>query len=480
MAVELGVTSHHRHYIEHVFDASEKPLRTTKGRSHMRALSRTMESAGRVATSTPPTRNRYVDLLRALSILVVVYGHWLMAAPEVIDGQIRIGHALTDIPWTRGLTWVLQVMPIFFFVGGYSNSLGLRSARKKGTPYSQWLRDRLRRLIVPVLPVLALWAPGAWLAVTSGVDSELVRVGSQAALVPVWFLATYVLIVAMAPWTLAMWEKMGLWSFALFAGAAAAVDIAFIGYDVDIVRWLNYAFVWNAVHILGYAWADGRVGGLAHRLAIALGGFAALAGLIVVGPYPVSMVGFAGETITNSNPPKVTLVALAVFQFGLAMLLEGRARQWLDKIGVWTRVVAVNGSIMTIYLWHLTAMVAVVGILLIFGGPGLGVEVGTALWWVTRPVWLAFMTLVLVPFMVAFGRFERPRVDNRPAPPVWKPLLATLAVCAGLGMLASGGIADADGLNVVALLLPLAGVVAGGVVGAGRWERRQPKETAHR
>jgi hypothetical protein len=46
-------------------------------------------------------------------------------------------------------------------------------------------------------------------------------------------------------------------------------------------------------------------------------------------------------------------------------------------------------------------------------------------------------------------------------------------------MLASGGIADADGLNVVALLLPLAGVVAGGVIGAGRWERKQEeKKTA--
>lgn len=439
----------------------------------MRAIQKTMASAEKLAISTPPTRNRYVDLLRALSILVVVYGHWLMAAPEVIDGEIRIGHALTDIAWTRGLTWVLQVMPIFFFVGGYSNAMGLRSARKKGTPYSQWLRDRLRRLIVPVLPVLALWAPAAWLAVTSGVDTELVRVGSQAALVPVWFLATYVLIVALAPWTLMLWEKIGLWSFVVFAGLAAIVDVAFIGYDFDIVRWLNYAFVWNAVHILGYAWADGRVRGLAHRLSIAVGGFLTLTALIVLGPYPVSMVGFAGENITNSNPPKVTLVALAVFQFGLAMSLERPARAWLDRIKVWTRVVAVNGSIMTIYLWHLTAMVAVIGVLLLFGGPGLGVEIGTPLWWVTRPIWLAFMTLVLIPFMVAFGRFERPRTDNRPAPPVWKPLLATLAVCAGLGMLASGGIADADGLNVVALLLPLAGVVAGGVIGAGRWERRQ-------
>lgn len=439
----------------------------------MNPLQRSLASAEKLAVATPPERNRYVDLLRAFSILVVVFGHWIMAAPEVIEGEIRIGHALTDIPWTRGLTWVLQVMPIFFFVGGYSNALGLRAATRKGIPYGKWLRDRLRRLIVPVLPVLVLWAPAAWLAVTAGVDSELVRVGSQAALVPVWFLATYVLIVAMAPWTLALWERLGWWAFALFALAAGVVDVLYIGMDVEPVRWLNYVFVWNAVHILGYGWADGRIKGIGQRLTIALGGFAVLTGLIVAGPYPVSMVGFAGENITNSNPPKVTLVALAVFQFGLAMLFEGPARKWLEKLKVWTGVVAVNGSIMTLYLWHLTAMVAVVGVLLLVGGFGLGIEVGTGMWWITRPVWLAFMVIVTLPFMVVFGRFERPRVDNRPAPPAWQPVFATLAVCAGLGLLASGGIADAEGLNIVALLLPIVGVVAFGVVGAGRWEQRQ-------
>ncbi len=439
----------------------------------MNPITKTLTAAEKLAVATPPERNRYVDLLRALSILVVVFGHWLMAAPEVVNGEIRIGHALTDIPWTRGLTWILQVMPVFFFVGGYSNALGLRASRRKGVPYGKWLNDRLRRLIIPVLPVLALWAPGAWLAVTSGVDTELVKVGSQAALVPVWFLATYVLIVALAPATLAMWEHMGWWSFAAFAAAAGLVDLLYLGYGVGPVRWLNYVFVWNAVHILGYAWADGRIGMAGRRAGFAIGGFAALTALIVLGPYPVSMVGFAGSTVTNSNPPKVTLVALGVFQFGLAMLLEKVAQRRLERLSTWTKVVAVNGSIMTLYLWHLTAMVAVVGLMLLAGGPGLSIPVGTGIWWATRPLWLAFMMLVTVPFLIGFGKFERPRTDHRPAPPAWKPVLATLAACAGLGLLASGGIADADGLNVVALLLPLAGVVAGGVVGAGRWEQRQ-------
>lgn len=438
----------------------------------MNPFTRTLRAAEKLAVETPSDRNRYVDLLRALSIIVVVFGHWLVAAPEFINGEVRIGHALTDIPWTRGLTWLLQVMPVFFFVGGYSNALGLRGARRRSVPFAQWLRDRLRRLVIPVLPVLALWAPAAWLAVTSGVDSELVKVGSQAALVPVWFLATYILIVALAPWTLRLWERFGWSAFAGLVAAAALVDVLYLGFDVGAVRWLNYVFVWNAVHLLGYAWADGRISDMRQRISIAGGGFAALATLIIVGPYPVSMVGFAGSTVTNSNPPKVTLIALGVFQFGLAMVAERTANRRLTRTSTWAKVVAVNGSIMTLYLWHLTAMVAVVGALLLAGGFGLGVPVGTATWWLTRPLWLALMTVMVVPFIVAFGKFERPRPDNRPAPPLWKPVTATLAACAGLGLLAAGGIADTDGLNIVALLLPLAGVVAGGVIGAGRWEAR--------
>ena len=44
------------------------------------------ESVARLAAETPAERNRVVDALRAGSILVVVFGHWLMAAVTVVDG----------------------------------------------------------------------------------------------------------------------------------------------------------------------------------------------------------------------------------------------------------------------------------------------------------------------------------------------------------------------------------------------------------
>ena len=425
-----------------------------------------LATARRLAENTPETRNRYVDLLRALSILVVVFGHWLMAAPEMVDGDLRIGHLIAEARWAQWATWVLQVMPVFFFVGGFSNAGAWRAARRNGTLYGHWLRDRLRRLILPVLPVLAVWTIVASAALQTDIDRSLLKLGSQAALVPVWFLATYVLIVAVAPVTLRLWERFGWGAFWATAGVAAVVDFANLGLGLSITRWTNYVFVWNAVHFLGYAWADGRIGTSTRRLQTALAGFTSLAVLVALFPYPLAMVGLDNAAVTNSNPPKITLIALGVFQFGLAMMFEPVARKWLENIRVWTAVVAVNASIMSLYLWHLTAMVAVLAMAYGLGGVGFGYEVNSLSWWVTRPLFLTVMVAATAPFVIGFARFERPSRDRREAPATWKPIFAVLLVCAGLGLLARNGVANADGLNVVGLALPFIGVTFGRVVGA--------------
>src|SRR2546426_8093826 len=44
-------------------------------------------SAQELAAATPVTRNRYADLLRVVSIFVVVLGHWTMAVLAYRDGK---------------------------------------------------------------------------------------------------------------------------------------------------------------------------------------------------------------------------------------------------------------------------------------------------------------------------------------------------------------------------------------------------------
>src|SRR5262245_300567 len=112
--------------------------------------------AAELAAQTPAARNRTVDFLRAASILVVILGHWTSAAPDLdAEGKLAATHVLALADWTHWLTWVIQVMPVFFMVGGFSNGLTWRAARRDGVPYSGWLAGRLRRLVWPVLPLLA-------------------------------------------------------------------------------------------------------------------------------------------------------------------------------------------------------------------------------------------------------------------------------------------------------------------------------------
>src|SRR5262245_34238766 len=109
--------------------------------------------AAELADRTPPSGTRYVDFLRAISMLVVTVGHWLAAAPYFdATGTLTASHILTVAPWTAWLTWIVQVMPIFSMVGGYANGISWRAARRDGKSYAAWLEGRLRRLVWPLLP----------------------------------------------------------------------------------------------------------------------------------------------------------------------------------------------------------------------------------------------------------------------------------------------------------------------------------------
>jgi hypothetical protein len=420
-------------------------------------------SVRRAADSTPSDRNRVVDLLRVASILVVVFGHWLMAAVTVEGGELTAGHLLVLADWTHPLTWLFQVMPVFFLVGGYANGLSWRSARRRGEGYGSWLRARLRRLILPVVPLLLVWTFGGWLGLRLGLDWEMLQLASQVALVPTWFLAAYVVIVTLAPPALWIWDRWGWLSIVAGVALAGLCDWLSIGLGLVPIGFLNYVFVWGSVHQLGFAWLDGTLDRLWKRLGMAVVGLFGTLLLVGLGPYPVAMVGLDTTEITNSYPPRVTLAFLGMFQAGVALAVEGPLQRLALRRGVWTFVVGVSARIMSLYLWHLTAMVIVIGLSLLAGGLGLGMTPLTAAWWLTRPLWFLVLGAVTIAMAALFGRFESQVEDLRPAPPWWRPLLAVVTICAGLGLLAAIGIADADGLNGLVLSLPIIGVVIGGV-----------------
>ncbi len=423
-----------------------------------------LATARTLAEGTPAQRNRFVDLLRAVSILVVVLGHWTMAAVSVRDGQVVAGHLLVLASWTHPVTWVFQVMPVFFLVGGYANAMSWRSAQRRDEGFGTWLRGRTRRLALPVVPVLLVWFAAGGVALASGVDWRALRLASSVALVPTWFLAAYILVVAVAPVTLSLWERWRWWSVVAGAVASGAVDVVSLSTGSIALGFVNYLLVWATVHQLGYAWRDGALDGVLRRAGLAVIGLTGAVLLVVLGPYPVSMVGVDTATVNNTYPTRVTMLLLGLGQAGLVLLVEPLGQRLMTGVRAWSVVVALNARIMTLYLWHVTAMVGVIGLSLLLGGWGLGLEPLTVPWWLSRPLWYVVLGAVTLGLVALMGRFERPDVDLRPAPPWWRPVIGVAGVCAGLGTLAVLGIADADGLHGWLLVVPLAGLAAGGVL----------------
>lgn len=415
-------------------------------------------SPAAVAAATPSTRNRVVDLLRVGALTVVVLGHWLVAAVVVRDGRLDAGAVLDRASWTHPLTWVFQVMPVFFLVGGYANGLSWRGTRGRGVLWPEWLRGRLRRLLVPVVPLLLFWVGLLVVADAAGVDRASLRTASQVALVPTWFLAAYVVVCALAPLTLQLWERFGWASVVGGLAVGGVVDLVSLTVGPWWVGFANYVVVWGAVHQLGYAWLDGRVGGTGARLGLAGVGFAGLVALVWAGPYPVSMIGLDGAAVNNSYPTRVTLGFLGLLQGGVVLALEPVLRRWMSRARAWTAVVVLGRRMMSVYLWHLTVMVLVIGASLLAGGFGLGAEPLSGAWWATRPVWWLVLGVLTAGAVAIVGRFEDVRrIGGRVA--AWRPVAATVLGCGGLGVMAARGLAGRDGLSWWWALLPVVGVL---------------------
>ena len=418
--------------------------------------------ARQLAEATPASRNRYVDFLRALSILFVIGGHWLVVALHYRDGSLVAGELTAIQPGTQWLTWLFQVMPIFFIVGGYANAVSLESAREKGTDYAGWLAGRLHRLISPLLLLVMFWAALAAVLHFAGVSGPSLRLGSRAALIPTWFLAIYIMVVVLAPATYRAWQRWGFKSLAALAALGAVSDAAFFAAGLDWVGWGNYFWVWLAVHHLGYAWRDGRLGGPGYLLALAVASVAALIFLTAEGPYPFAMVGSPDSDLSNTTPPKITLLALGAAQFGLLLAAEQPMRRFLAGVGPWAATVLVNSMIMTVYLWHITVMVAVVALAWIAGGIGLGAEPGSAAWWLSRPLWIAGLFAALLPVALALSPLERlGRPADRPPPSATRQIAGAILLCLGVALLAlfGFGASPLPHLDIAAFLLVAVGAL---------------------
>ena len=395
---------------------------------------------GELAAATPASRDRYVDFLRAVSILVVVVGHWTIALIFRDGGVVRSTSAIGKAPGLWLATWLFQVMPVFFFVGGYANFVAYRSARRRDDSARTFIRGRLRRLLVPSLALLAVWtAIQIVLHLTDTGTPTGPRIGDLVLLRgvrppgqtipfgPLWFLGVYLVVVCISPLTVALHERLRWWVPGVMVAGTVAVDaVGFIGGQSGI-RYLNAVFVFLLPHQLGHFYGDGSVdrwsrAALAGLAAVGLGGLILLTNPWVfeaavgerrfewfpgIGHYPRSLLGTDTERIANTYPPTLCFMLVGFWLIGLVLLLRPAISRWLQRPGPWRATILGNAWIMTLFLWHMTAYLVAIQLLWPLG---FGHEhEPTARWWLERPIWIAVPGVILVALIAVFGRFETGR-----------------------------------------------------------------------
>ena len=357
-------------------------------------------------------RERAIDGLRALAILGVVCGHWLVGGLSPgADGGLVTDSPLRWSAWLAPITWFLQMLGLFFLVGGYSAGRSLTRWRDRGGSDLAWVRRRFVRLAWPVVVAVALVSAALPVAAWAGVAPATMRTWAVLVVQPFWFIGVYAVVTALTPLALKLDRRWGVAAALPMAAAVAVVDI--LRYGVAAVPdWAGYVTAvpaWMVTYQIGVAWARGGVS-RATAWRLLAGGAALFAVLLLVAHYPASMVTVPGSTRSNSNPPSLLVVALAATQSGAAILLRDRLERLLHRRHhLWHAVALLNLCAMTIFCWHQTALVGVTAGATVFGTvPGLTDPPSAPYWIAERFAWLPLIGLALAALVAVVHRFEHP------------------------------------------------------------------------
>ncbi len=304
-----------------------------------------------VAAQTPPDRDRAIDVIRIVSLVAVVAGHTIMATSTIRDDVFIWGNLLTMSVVFQALTWVLQIMPLFFFAGAAASVTSWHA----GASWGSWLMKRCTRLFRPAFYYLAFWAlalavlhrllPVHVYEPIAGISIQLL-----------WFLGAYVLMLAAMP-LLSRISNVGQ----LAAGVAAVYTLMMV---VDVIRlhipgtallgYLNMT-VWLIPGLFGVAYRRRLLDGhTALRVGLAMLGVNLT--LLAFGPYELSLVGIEGQRIANMTPPSLLLAGHAIMMCAFAIAAAPAIDRWAKRPRVWWLAVIGNSGAMTLYLWHMPVL----------------------------------------------------------------------------------------------------------------------------
>lgn len=400
----------------------------------------------------PGGRDTGIDFLRALCVAGVVLLHAVMVGVTVADGRPVFANASEGTWWIVPISWMLQVMPLFFIIGGFAGFLAHRRHLERGGAASGFVAARVHRLLRPAVFAIGIVGTALALLGLAGVPPEIVEIAGFRYGQPLWFLGVFLLCQALLPALARAHGRMPKTTLAALVLSALAVDILRALTGIEGVGFINLAFVWLSLQQIGFFLADGTIDRVS-RPTRTVAGASALAVLIA------TFVGgvYSPDLVANINPPTGALLLVGVVHLSAVSLLRDRITAFSRRPVPAAFSAFVNRRTMTIYLWHMPMLLGMAGLLAVAAlMTGIALpEPSSIEWWLGRPLWLATaLALTSVMAVMLTG------IETRPSPlPALSPRRIGGAVVAGLVavvlLLALGTSALTAAVAVIAILWAL-------------------------
>ncbi|MEN4473653.1 acyltransferase [Mycolicibacterium cosmeticum] len=406
-----------------------------------------------LSDAATPGRDRAIDVARLAALVVVMFGHSALLLATIDDGGLRIGNILGELPALAPITWVVQVMPLFFLAGGAAGAYGWHPGR---TSWGTWLFTRAQRLCRPVFWYLAFWT-AALVVARAVLGAESAAGLGRECVALLWFLGVYLVVLAFVP---ALTRLRGLGStMAVVLGlilVAAAFDTLRLALDNPEAGLANFVVVWLIPMVIGVGYARGLIRPLVALVGAAVALVAQVV-LAVTGPYDVSLVVTGTERMSNVSPPTTLLALHCTWMSLLFVAAAGPVRRWAQRPRVWTVVATGNAGAMTLYLWHIPA-IAVATFGLHAGGLD-AYDVHAAGFWGLLALRAVVFAVVMTGLFLLLSPLEHRRLPwwDRPAAATGaRSVAAGALVCAAgvaLLLMAKFGLSGAAGYGALGVFL---------------------------
>ncbi|WP_105565182.1 acyltransferase family protein [Microbacterium halophytorum] len=384
-------------------------------------------AAGRPPGAADRLRDRTIDLIRSASLVLVVLLHAMMVGVTVTDAGPVFENAL-ETAWFGPVSWLVQMMPLFFIAGGFTAAGSWRAARASGATATTFVARRVKRLMAPAIALFAVIAVGLATLSAAGVAPDVVATAGFRISQPLWFLGVFLLAQALVPAMVRLHERSPFLTAAALLTVAGAIDAVRFATGWEAIGFVNLAVVWLFVQQLGFFEADGFVARVPHRVR-AVGAPVLIAGLVIL----VATTPYVADMYANQDPPTLLLALFGAAQLLLLSLARPRLARWMRNPAVERTVDWIGARSMTIYLWHMSVLIALAGIGVLAAQHELIVlpELHSAAWWLPRPAWLACAVVAVLVVAVLAARFE-PAV-RRPSRTPWR---SATAAAVGIGCVA--------------------------------------------